>query len=188
MAYRMLLDVEREFAQSDREVVFMSRGKPVTMNVTPKDLARIGDDKNPIEYHIVIETSAETDYSKISQNELALQLGTMYRDTIDPIAVLYLMDFPDKDIVIEMIQESRNSQLVVMQQQIAKMQQLIEQLSEENKKLKAPFARKVGANAEEAYRQQAMSQIQQRNARRQEMGEEERQSMLENLSGVESDD
>lgn len=188
MAYRMLLDVEREFAQSDREVVFMSHGKPITMNVTPKDLARIGDDKNPIEYHIVIETSAETNYTKMSQNELALQLGTMYRDTIDPIAVLYLMDFPDKDIVIEMIQESRNSQLVVMQQQIAKMQQLIEQLSEENKKLKAPFARKVGANAEEAYRQQAMSQIQQRNARRQEMGEEERQSMLENLSGVESDD
>lgn len=183
MAYRMLLDVEREFAQSDREVVFMSHGRQVSMLVTPEDFKRIGDDGKPIEYHIVIETSDVTQYTKLSNNELALQLGTMYRDTIDPIAVLYLMDFPDKDIVIEMIQESRNSQLIVMQQQIAQMQQLIDQLVDENKKLKAPFARKVGADAEQAYRQQAMAQLQQRNEQPA-LSEEEQNAMLENMSNV----
>lgn len=184
MAYRMLLDVEREFAQSDREVAFMSHGRIVSMRVTPEDFARLGDDGKPIEYHIVIETSDVAQYTKLANNELALQLGTMFRDTIDPIAVLYLMDFKDRDIVIEMIQESRNSQLIQMQQQIAQLQQLVSQLADENKKLKAPFARKVGANAEEAYRQQAMEQLRQQRAASSEMGEEETQDMLENLSGA----
>ena len=67
-----------------------------------------------------------TQYSKMANNELALQLGQMYRDAIDPIAILYMMDFPDKDIVIETIQDGRNSQLMQMQAQMQQMAQAIE--------------------------------------------------------------
>lgn len=185
MAYRMLLDIEREFAQTDREVVFMSDGKPVTMTVTPKDFAAIGDDGKPIEYHIIIETSDHAQYNKIAQNELALQIGTMYKDTIDPIAVLYMMDFRDKDIVIEMIQNGRNSQLMQMQAQLQQMQQLIQQLVEENKKYKSAFARQQGTAAQDAYRQQAMAQLEQqspRSSRRDALSEDEQRAMVENLS------
>lgn len=159
IACRMLLDVEREFAQSDRNVSFMSDGKMVSMKVTPDAFSKIGDDGKPIEYHIIIETSDQTQYSKMANNEFALQIGQMYHDTIDPIAVLYLMDFPEKDIVIEMIQNGRNSQLIQYQQQIVQMQQLIEQLSTENQQYKRAFSKQAGINAQDAYRQQAQAQM-----------------------------
>lgn len=182
MAYRMLLDVEREFAQKDREVSFMADGRLVTMSITPKDFEMIGDDGKPIEYHIIIETSDEAQYSKIANNELALQIGTMFRDTIDPISILYMMDFQDKDIVIEMLQDSRNSQLMQMQAQLQQMQQLVKQLAEENQKYKAAFSRKMGSDAQAAYRQQAMAQNEQQRAQSQQMSEEEQRAMLENMS------
>ena len=160
MAYRMLLDVEREFAQNDREVSFMSKGRLITMRVTPEDFKMIGDDDKPIEYHIIIETSDQTQYSKMSNNELALQIGTMFRDTIDPISVMYMMDFQDRDIVIEMLEESRHSQLMQMQQQLQQMQQLVQQLAEENQKYKRAFSKQQGVEAQQAYRQQAMAQQQ----------------------------
>ena len=176
-AYRMLLDVEREFAQSERKVVFMSHGKPTMMTVRPKDFAAIGDDGKPIEYHIIIETSDQTQYSKIANNELALQLGQMFRDTIDPIAILYMMDFQDKDLVVETIQDARNSQLVVMRQQIEQLTQMVQQLQKEKKNLLGGYSQIVGAQAQEAYRQQAMAQQQEKP-----MGEEEQAAMLENMS------
>ena len=178
-SYRMLLDVEREFAQSERKVVFMSHGRPKMMVVRPKDFAAIGDDGKPIEYHIIIETSDQTQYSKIANNELALQLGTMFRDTIDPIAILYMMDFQDKDLVIETIQDARDSQLMQMQAEIQQLTAMVEQLQKENQNYKRSYADMVGAKAQADYRQQAMAQ-QQANA--QPMGEEAQQAMLENLN------
>lgn len=176
-AYRMLLDVEREFAQSSREVVFMSHGKPVHMTVTPADFRRIGADKNPIEYHIVIETSAQTEYTKIANNELALQLGQMYGDTIDPIAILYMMDFQDKDVVIEMIQDGRNSQLVQMRAQMEQMAAQLEELVKQNRTLRSGYAQVAGSMAQSNYRNAANRQPEQP-----EMTEEEQAAMLQNIS------
>jgi len=179
MAYRMLLDVEREFAQNDREVSFMSKGRLVTMRVTPEDFKMIGDDDKPIEYHIIIETSDQTQYSKMSNNELALQIGTMFRDTIDPISVMYMMDFQDRDIVIEMLEESRHSQLMQMQAQLQQMQQLVQQLAEENQKYKRAFSKQQGVEAQQAYRQQAMAQQQ---PPQQQLSQEQQRAMLQNMS------
>lgn len=181
-AYRMLLDVEREFAQSERKVVFMSHGRPHEMIVKPKDFEAIGDDSKPIEYHIIIETSDQTQYSKISNNELALQLGQMFRDTIDPIAILYMMDFQDKDLVIETIQDGRNSQLMQMQAQIQQLTAAVEQLSKENKNYKQSYAQMLGASAQDQYRQQA--QAEQQAASKEPMGEEEQRALLENMASA----
>ena len=180
-AYRMLLDVEREFAQSERKVVFMSHGKPKEMRVTPKDFSAIGDDGKPIEYHIIIETSEQTQYSKIANNELALQIGTMFRDTIDPIAILYMMDFPEKDLVIETIQDARNSQLMQMKAQLEQLSQMVEQLSKENQQYKRAFSKQAGVLAQDNYRQQAQAQMAQQQSAPEEMTEEEQQAMLENM-------
>lgn len=179
-AYRMMLDVEREFAQKSREVVFMSHGRAIAMEVTPEAFRRLGDDNNPIEYHVVIETSDETQYTKIANNELALQLGQMFRDTIDPIAILYMMDFKDKDLVIETIQDGRNSQLVQMRAQIEQLTAAVEELSEQNKSLKSGYAQMAGASAQQAYRSQA--QQQQQAEEQPEMTDEQQQAMLQNLS------
>ena len=178
MACRMMLDVEREFAQSDREVAFMSDGRMKTMKVTPDEFNRIGDDGKPIEYHIIIETSDQTQYSKMANNELALQLGTMFRDTIDPIAILYMMDFQDRDVVIEMLEKARNSQLMQMQAQIQQMQQLIEQLSQENQQYKRAFSKQEGISAQDAYRQQAQAQMQQQPP----MTAEQQQEILQGMA------
>lgn len=181
-AYRMMLDVEREFAQEDREVAFMSHGRLITMTVTPEQFKMIGDDGKPIEYHIIIETSDKVAYSKMSNNELALQIMKMFRDTIDPISVMYMMDFQDRDIVIEMLQDSRNSQLMQMQSQLQQMQQLIQQLSEENQKYKAAFSRKIGSDAQAAYRQQAMTQRQQQQQQEDGLSQQQQNEMLRNMS------
>jgi hypothetical protein len=181
-AYRMLLDVEREFAQSERKVVFMSHGRPKTMIVRPDDFKAIGDDGKPIEYHIIIETSDQTQYSKIANNELALQIGTMFRDTIDPISVLYMMDFQDKDLVIETIQDARNSQLMQMQAQIQQLTQMVEQLTKQNNNYKRSYAEMLGAQAQSEARQQAQQRIAEQSAESEPMGEEEQEAMLQNLA------
>lgn len=184
-ALRMMLDVEREFTQGDREVVIMSHGRPLRFTVKPDDFAKMGDDGKPIEYYIVIETSDMTQYSKLANNELALQIGQMYRDAIDPIAILYMMDFPDKDIVIETIQDGRNSQLIQKQAQLQQMAQAIEQLSKENQQYKRAFAKQAGVDAQQAYRQQAQAQMAQQNAQP-EMSPEQQEAFLQNLSGEEA--
>jgi hypothetical protein len=183
-AYRMLLDVEREFAQSERKVVFMSHGRPKTMIVRPDDFKAIGDDGKPIEYHIIIETSDQTQYSKIANNELALQIGTMFRDTIDPISVLYMMDFQDKDLVIETIQDARNSQLMQMQAQIQKLTQMVEQLTKQNNNYKRSYAEMLGAQAQSEARHQAQQRIAEQSAESEPMGEEDQEAMLQNLASA----
>lgn len=182
-ALRMLLDVEREFAQSDREVVIMSHGRPLKIKVSPQDFASLGDDGNPIEYYIVIETSDQAQYSKLRANELALQIGTMFRDTIDPIAVLQMMDFPDRDLVIETIQDARNSQLIQMSATIEKQAETIEQLSKENQQYKRAFSKQTGAQAQEAYRIQAQQQMTQQSEPA-ELSPEQQEAMLENMQGA----
>ena len=184
-AVRMMLDVEREFTQGDREVVIMSHGRPLKFTVKPEDFAKMGDEGKPIEYYIVIETSDMTQYSKMANNELALQLGQMYKDAIDPIAILYMMDFPDKDIVIETIQDGRNSQLIQMQQQIAQMSQMLEQLSKENEQYKRAFSKQAGVQAQEAYRQQAQAAMAQQNAQP-DLGPEQQEALLASMAGKEA--
>lgn len=180
-SFRMLLDVEREFAQSDRIVVIMSDGSPIEFAVTPKSFSRLGDDGKPIEYHIIIETARQARYTKISQNELALQIGRMFANTIDPISILYMMDFQDKDIVIEMLQDSRNSQLKIMEQQIGELTQMVEQLSEQNKQYADSYAQVQGALAANNYREQAMAQ---RTAPLAQQTEEEADDFLAAISEV----
>ena len=185
MAVRMMLDVEREFTQGERVVVIMSHGRPLKFTVKPQDFARMGDEGKPIEYYIVIETSDMTQYSKMANNELALQLGQMYRDAIDPIAILYMMDFPDKDIVIETIQDGRNSQLMQMQAQMQQMAQAIEQLSKENEQYKRAFSKQAGVQAQDAYRQQAQAAMAQQSAQP-ELGPEQQEALLNSMAGKEA--
>ena len=180
-AVRMMLDVEREFTQGERVVVIMSHGRPLKFTVKPQDFARMGDEGKPIEYYIVIETSDMTQYSKMANNELALQLGQMYKDAIDPIAILYMMDFPDKDIVIETIQDGRNSQLIQMQAQIAQLTQAVEELSKRNKNLMDGYAQMSGAAAQNAYRQQAQAQ-----QAAEEMPPEQQEALLNSMAGKEA--
>ena len=184
-AVRMMLDVEREFTQGDREVVIMSHGRPLKFTVKPEDFARMGDEGKPIEYYIVIETSDLTQYSKMANNELALQIMQIYKDTIDPIALLYMMDFPDKDIVIEMIQDGRNSQLIQMQAQMQQMAQAIEQLSKENEQYKRAFSKQAGVQAQEAYRQQAQTAMAQQSAP-EDMPPEQQEAFLNAMAGKEA--
>lgn len=153
-AVRMMLDVEREFAISDRELRILHDGQVIKFQVTPSQYRTLGDDGKPVEWNIYIETAIHAKYSKLANNELALELGKMFAGSIDPMTILYMMDFKERDTVIEMLEASRKSELVTLRQQNAEMSAAIQQLSEQNKEYANAFAEVQASSIADQYRQQ----------------------------------
>ena len=177
-AVRMLLDVESDFGNVGREVIVMSNGASVRIALTKEQFKQIGVDGKPLEYHILIETARQTQYSVIATNELAIQLGNMFAGSVDPIDIIQMMDFKERDMAVERIIASRKGELVTLRKQNAEMQQTIEHLSEQNKQYRDAFAKVRGTSAAESYRQQAQQRPQQQS---QGITDEQARAMLGSL-------
>ena len=84
------------------------------------------------EFDLEINAQKETAYNKMSQNELALQFygnGFFNPEMADQaLACLDMMDFKNKDKIIQKIQQNGGmyQQMMMMQQQMAKMAQIID--------------------------------------------------------------
>ena len=134
-AVRMELEVEREFETETRTVEITVMGEKQSLSVHEgffKDVQN-GYDKLPVEFRVSIKPARESRFTKLSNNELILQIMTMYQGrTINPAILMEAMDFEGKDIVLEKLKASQQQSIEALQGQLAEAQGQNQMLSEEN--------------------------------------------------------
>lgn len=142
-AVLMLLDVLSECDIVPRSVTITIAGEPQTIPVS-RETFRQTQDGRPIGSRVKVRTARQTRYSKMKNNELALQFIQLLGQTIDPLPILETMDFEDKELMLEKIRASRMTTMMQMQQTIEQMQQQLQQLSEENAAYKKTVSKAQG--------------------------------------------
>ena len=134
-AVRMELEVEREFETETRTVEITVMGEKQSLSVHEgffKDVQN-GYDKLPVEFRVSIKPARESRFTKLSNNELILQIMTMYQGrTINPAILMEAMDFEGKDIVLEKLKASQQQSIEALQSQLAEAQGQNQMLAEEN--------------------------------------------------------
>lgn len=134
-AVRMELEVEREFETETRTVEITVMGEKQSLSVQEgffKDVQN-GYDKLPVEFRVSIKPARESRFTKLSNNELILQIMTMYQGrTINPAILMEAMDFEGKDIVLEKLKASQQQSIEALQGQLAEAQRQNQMLTEEN--------------------------------------------------------
>ena len=134
-AVRMELEVEREFETETRTVEITVMGEKQSLSVHEgffKDVQN-GYDKLPVEFRVSIKPARESRFTKLSNNELILQIMTMYQGrTINPAILMEAMDFEGKDIVLEKLKASQQQSIEALQGQLAEAQRQNQMLAEEN--------------------------------------------------------
>ena len=134
-AVRMELEVEREFETETRTVEITVMGEKQSLSVHEgffKDVQN-GYDKLPVEFRVSIKPARESRFTKLSNNELILQIMTMYQGrTINPAILMEAMDFEGKDIVLEKLKASQQQSIEALQGQLAEAQGQNQMLAEEN--------------------------------------------------------
>ena len=134
-AVRMELEVEREFETETRTVEITVMGEKQSLSVQEgffKDVQN-GYDKLPVEFRVSIKPARESRFTKLSNNELILQIMTMYQGrTINPAILMEAMDFEGKDIVLEKLKASQQQSIEALQGQLAEAQGQNQMLAEEN--------------------------------------------------------
>lgn len=89
-------------------------------------------------FDVKVSAQKQNPYSKLSQNELAIQLyglGVFNPQVADQaLAVVQMMDFDDKNRVIRTIQQNgtMHQQMIMLQQQMLQMAEIIDQLQGTN--------------------------------------------------------
>lgn len=134
-AVRMELEVEREFEVVDRMVEITINGEKVAMSVNDaffKDV-QPGYDKLPVEFRVSVKPMRESRFTKLSNNELILQIMTMYQgNTINPAILMEAMEFEGKDIVLEKLKAAQQQSYEKLARQLAESEQKNLALTEEN--------------------------------------------------------
>lgn len=134
-AVRMELEVEREFEIMERTVDIMVDGQMETVKVADAFFQDLGEgmDKMPIEFAISIKPMRETRFAKLANNELVLQVMTMYQGRpIDPAIMIEAMEFDGKDVLLEKLRRAERESLEAVQAQLAQTQQQNMQLIDDN--------------------------------------------------------
>lgn len=134
-AVRMELEVEREFETQERVVEITVNGEKQTITVSDaffKDMQN-GYDKLPIEFRVSVKPMRESRFTKLSNNELILQIMTMYQGkTINPAILMEAMEFEGKDIVLEKLKFAQQQSYEQIAGQLAESEQRNMALTEEN--------------------------------------------------------
>ena len=99
----MELEVEREFETETRTVEITVMGEKQSLSIQEgffKDVQN-GYDRLPVEFRVSIKPARESRFTNLSNNELILQIMTMYQGrTINPAILMEAMNFEGKDIVL----------------------------------------------------------------------------------------
>lgn len=134
-AVRMELEVEREFETMDRLVEITINGQKETISVNDAFFKEVqpGYEKLPIEFRVSVKPMRESRFTKLSNNELILQIMTMYQgNTINPAILMEAMDFEGKDIILEKLNAAQQQSYERIAGQLADSEQRNAMLTEEN--------------------------------------------------------
>lgn len=134
-AVRMELEVEREFEVQQRVVEITVNGQKQEEVVSESFFknAMDGYDKLPVEFIVSVKPMRESRFTKLSQNELILQIMAMYqKENIDPAILIEAMEFENKDLVLEKLRASMQQSKAQLMQQLADSESRNALLTEEN--------------------------------------------------------
>lgn len=134
-AVRMELEVEREFETETRTVEITVMGEKQSLSIQEgffKDVQN-GYDRLPVEFRVSIKPARESRFTNLSNNQLILEIMTMYQGrTINPAILMEAMNFEGKDIVLEKLKASQQQSIEALQGQLAEAQRQNQMLTEEN--------------------------------------------------------
>ncbi|MBR5291722.1 MAG: hypothetical protein IKU32_02285 [Clostridia bacterium] len=134
-AVRMELEVEREFEFQTRRVEITVNGEKKEFSVSEAFFqnAMDGYDKLPVEFIVSVKPMRESRFTKLSNNELILQIMTMHQGKdIDTAILMEAMDFEGKDLILEKLRAAQAQSKAQLMAQLADSEARNRQLTDEN--------------------------------------------------------
>ena len=149
VASRQMLAVLRQHHTMTREIPVVIDGheilfeydrckiKPKALDGQPptkeqyEALVRVGNKGKelPIEYLVDVKTVRQTEYERMANNELVFELMSKVPNA-DPVIMLEMLDSPNKEQYIEQIRIAQRGGMTALQNEVAKLQEIIKQQSE----------------------------------------------------------
>lgn len=152
-AARLMLECLREFAVMEREVPVTVNGQVVVVPFSRKYMSG-GNGDLPIEHYITIKTARQTKYTRMMHNELMLQMMSTLSGTVDPVIMLEGLQYDGLEPLLDKIRMAQRGGMLALQQQNAQLTQMVQQLTEEQKKYEQAFNAMRPAAAQEQQVQQ----------------------------------
>lgn len=128
---RMLIDVLRENSLMPRKVIVTVDGRPEVKSFGKGDFDKLFPGAMPTEHYIDIKTARQTKYTKMTHNELLLEMMKTLSGTVDPVIMLEGLDYDEKEELLDNIRKAQQNGIIVLQQQIAQLQAALNQQSQE---------------------------------------------------------
>jgi len=126
---RMVLAILREFDVVPREVAVTISGVQTFFPFDRSTLKQLmnGNDGLPIEHYVSIKTARQTKYSRMSHNELWLQMLQTLGGQVDPVIMFEGLEYDEKEELLDNIRRAQAGGMMALQQQVAQLSQLIEE-------------------------------------------------------------
>ena len=149
-AVRQLLEVMREFDVYPRSVTITINGEPRRVDVPDIMRQSLESGIAPVETKVSIKPVRQTRFETMAQNELALQLFSMFQGQLDPQAAVELLEFDGKEIFLEKVRAMQAESIARLMQQLEQTTAAAQQYEAENNELKEALTAMQGAlSAEE---------------------------------------
>lgn len=107
-------------------------GQPVEMKIDSKIFAQMQEDGRTPTSAVFIRVARQTRYAKKEMNELALQFMQISAGpNSDPTPFVEMMDFEDKELVLEKWRQSKQTDIAMLMQQNQELMQQVQQMAQE---------------------------------------------------------
>lgn len=144
----MAIDTLADCSLIPYQAVITIDGKPQVMDIDSKLFAAMQEHGRTPTSFIYIRVARQTRYAKQQNNDLALQFMQMAAGQNSDITPFFeLMDFEDKELVLQKIEASRHTELMQLMQQVQMLSEQLQQLQEENASYKQTMQKAQAAMA-----------------------------------------
>lgn len=128
---KRMISVLRDRAIVTRTYSITVNGQPQILPFDRVSLLKLGG-LTPLGFLIDVKTSRQTRYSRLSHNELWLQMMNMMQQSADPVIMLEGLDFDEKEKLLDCVRRAQQGGMLNLQKQLMSAMQTIEQLQAEN--------------------------------------------------------
>lgn len=145
----MCIDTLADCGLTPITTVVTVNSRPEEFTIDSKLFKQLRNGKPMLSSRIFIRTSRQDDYSKMQLNELMLQFmqitASSAGQTVDFTPFIELMDFEDKEVVLDKIRASRQTEVAQMAQQLQQLMQENQQMLQQLREYKQTMSRAQAA-------------------------------------------
>ena len=152
---RMVLSVLREFDVVPRQVAVTINGVQQFFPFDRRSLKKLinGADGLPIEHYVSVKTARQTQYSKMSHNELWLQMLQTLGGQVDPVIMFEGLEYDEKEELLDNIRRAQQNGMLALQQQVAQLSQVAQQQAAQIEQYEAIIAQSQAMLESQGYGQ-----------------------------------